>query len=378
MNPLQELVRAGDREGAIALSMSRLSMNPDDGEACGVLARMQLAGDDLASARQTLAAATPAATSHPDVQLSHVLLLTASGQLQQAATRASALAQVAPGRADVHFAAGLALFELGDVMNALGPLGRAVEQAPDHFEYHHVLGEAALEAGSFALAAQAFSQAVTLQPQALRSWQGLAEAFSGLGDITQAEPVVAEGVTLMHRAPSMLLLWSQTLFPAGRSTESLALLEEALLAAPDALAVREELARQLLGVNRIDESLAASAKADSARLGMTRAMAYQASTPPRKEEAVAAYRKALELEPDAWGPANNLGMLLFELGRVDEAVALLEECWTTSGQPQPLLNLALIRVATNHPLGPRPLAQKVLELTDDPSLVEQARRLLGL
>ena len=376
MNPLQSLVRSGDREGAVALATSRLSVQPDDAEARAVLCRMQLASGELAAARGTLAQASPAASSHPDVQLAHVLVLLAAGQAAEAVNRGTSLAQLAPSRAVVQLTLGLALFERGDIATAMGPLRRATELAPDHFEYHHTLGEAALESGSFLLSAGAFTTAVSLQPRSLDSWQGLVSAYSELGQLEKVEPVVAAGVETLKRAPAMLLLWAQTLFPA-QAEKSVALLEEARAAAPDSVAIREELARQLLGLNRLDASLAVSNPPDSARLCMTRAMTFQAAQPPRNEEAVAAYRQAMELDPDAWAPPTNLGMLLFQMGRVDEAVVVLEACWVASGQPQPLLNLALIRLATGHPAGPKALAQKVLELTDDPSMVEQAKRLLA-
>jgi Flp pilus assembly protein TadD len=91
---------------------------------------MQLASGELATARGTLAQASPAASSHPDVQLAHVLVLLAAGQAAEAVTRGTSLAQLAPNRADVQFTLGLALFERGDIATAMGPLRRRLQLEP--------------------------------------------------------------------------------------------------------------------------------------------------------------------------------------------------------------------------------------------------------
>ncbi|HYF93391.1 MAG TPA: tetratricopeptide repeat protein [Symbiobacteriaceae bacterium] len=59
----------------------------------------------------------------------------------------------------------------------------------------------------------------------------------------------------------------------------------------------------------------------------------------RLDEAEAAYREALQLDPTGWQAATNLATMLRTNGKVEQAIAVLEEVARTNGHVKPLQDL---------------------------------------
>jgi len=74
-----------------------------------------------------------------------------------------------------------------------------------------------------------------------------------------------------------------------------------------------------------------------------KALGFVASAQGRFDDALAAYRRALALDPDAWGAMINIGDVLGILGRADEALPWFERAYE-----------AMARVYERHPVQVRP------------------------
>jgi serine/threonine protein kinase/Flp pilus assembly protein TadD len=128
--------------------------------------------------------------------------------------------------------------------------------------------------------------------------------------------------------------------------------------APDHLPARLNLARVLTELSRIDE----------AAIALEQAVAFAPTSPQaaarlaeflylvRRDAAAAvpAYERAVELDPGRWQLRQQLGWILFELGRNDEAEDVLREVveWTNESAPRELLE-RIERARPAAPAGPK-------------------------
>ena len=115
------------------------------------------------------------------------------------------------------------------------------------------------------------------------------------------------------------------------------------------------------------------------------AMVLESMEPPDVEGAVTDWREAMDLAPDDWASANNLGNLLmrWEEGNADErltaASEILEEALRRApSRVEPLLNLALVTARRGDKAKAQALAKDVIKKAPpgEKELREQAERLI--
>jgi tetratricopeptide (TPR) repeat protein len=158
------------------------------------------------------------------------------------------------------------------------------------------------------------------------AWSMYAEALTDAGHDDVAAVVVAEGLR-QTKAPRLIMREALLALAHGTHARGVELMQRAAEAGePRAMA---NLALLLLGDGHPDDALAWARKAvDAAPLYAAghRARGKVALAAGQLDEARTAFERALALEPDSRVNKLNLGLVLAQLGRRDEARPLLEAC----------------------------------------------------
>lgn len=184
---------------------------------------------------------------------------------------------------------GIALHQAGQPERAEALYRAALGQDPGHMDGLHLLGVCLRRLGRAGEGAEMIRRALALRPNFTRAWINLGHALRDLGrpadsarafaEATRLEPLLAEAWRLLGAAE----------VEAGRAAEALA---------------------------AFDRAIALDAQDAGAHGG--RAMAL-AEDPARQEEAVAAFRRSLQLNPGNREVRHRLGISLVRLGRRAEA-----------------------------------------------------------
>jgi len=205
----------------------------------------------------------------------------------------------------------------------------ALERDPGSPRAWQLLGSLLLETDQTAAAVAAFTRAVTLDP-------GLAEAHDGLGmalmESEQAEAAIQAWQRVVELRPGDAQAHQNLalgLRHAGRIDDAIAAWSQAVALEPAAAELRVGLGELLQESGRTDQAQVAfseaAALAERQPAGEP-AGAAPAPEPPRRptrDDALAAFARAAELEPGDPIAHSNLGTALLDCGRIDEAIAAL-------------------------------------------------------
>ena len=243
----------------------------------------------------------------------------------------------ADGPAQVARARALRL--LGRVDEALALLGTRIEGAPKDAQALLLGAELAAELGRPELAAERFERLLELQPGATRLWLPLGQIYRELGRVEEAEralarrgrgTVVAEdgrlsAVRALGAGTDRTLLQAAAAFRLGRYELAARGFEDAVRRRPDDLELRANLVASLVRMNAVEkanrelvEIFERSSEFAPAwgLLGALHAMQG------RDEEAAAALRRSLELDPGRRESRSNLARILLRRGELEEALEM--------------------------------------------------------
>jgi tetratricopeptide (TPR) repeat protein len=129
----------------------------------------------------------------------------------------------------------------------------------------------------------------------------------------------------------------------GANEKARAKLSTAVALAPDHLPARFALARVLVELGQVDEAGSvlelATRMAPSSLPAAVRWAEYLRFVKKDLRRAVAAFERAVELAPRRWQLRHQLGLVLFELEQLDQALAVMREVceWTEESAPRELL-----------------------------------------
>ena len=159
---------------------------------------------------------------------------------------------------------------------------------------------------------------------------GLVQAFVGQGDHDEALATVLD---LVRRQPEhtyeSLGMVAWVMQTAGRDRDALAAYEEGLRYHPESLEFRLARANVLVGLKRYRAAIRAMEELlleHPRDAEVLNALGYTlADRGIRLQEAHDHIRLALELEPDSPPIVDSMGWVLYRLGRIDEALPLLEQ-----------------------------------------------------
>ena len=200
-----------------------------------------------------------------------------------------------PGDPEAHIHLGIALKEQWGLEEAVACFRRAIELRPDAPRAHYNLGNAVREQGLPDEAAACYRRALALQPDYDEARRNLDHVLGSLGEVLGEPGQPGGGRVAAEPEP----VDGQAHNNLGIALQAQGRLDQAVAAYRQAVALDPDLAE--------------------AHNNLGTALREQG----RPDEAAACYRRAIELRPDYPEAHNNLGNALRALGRLDEAIACL-------------------------------------------------------
>jgi tetratricopeptide (TPR) repeat protein len=322
-------------------------------------ARLAHALADTARAAQLMQRAAQAAATVPDYYLTAANWLLSTGAAEPARAMAVEAAALQPQSAEVRETLGQALLACGAPAQAVPHFQSAVSFEPRRLPAALGLARAALAAGDPTLASEAAESILSHLPEAdadhpeHKAMRGEAHTLLGqaLGALNQPETAFDHfhrASTLVPTAPAPWRAMARHLIEHGDQAQALATLEAgrqalALVSSPKSAPLLSDLADAYLEAGRLTEAILAlreavaadpQAFAEQRRLGSL--LRHQGAA----AEAVDVLRRALLLQPADGEALYELGQALEKLGRIDEAWSAFQQTvLTRPASAEPYLDL---------------------------------------
>jgi tetratricopeptide (TPR) repeat protein len=384
----ETLLKSGDLQQARAEAEAALKANPADRRALLALAKLAaFAGDHLQAEIFLNRAAGGTAADEADAQLVRAALHMQKGEFQEAADIYMKLAEDPP-RAEALYGLGFMMAEAERNDYARKALQKAVELEPDVGVYHFQLSRVLFALGELKDAFEHLEKSLRLNPGHVPSYLVMAIALQAGGELDAAEDILRQGLKVFPEEPNMLEALSNVLAGKGDINAAAQVAETLAKLQPNHPSAVGNLARFRMAQGKFGEALSlcqaiAERGLATAQSRSVEAMIYEGTNPPDVEGAMAAWRAAMELAPEDWAPANNLGNLLMRTPEFPEADKIAKEVLEEAhrrapDRPEPRLNLALVSFKLGDKARAKELAQELVGRgpTLEESLRDQARRLL--
>lgn len=377
---LQDLLAAGEVETAFEQACAVIRKTPADTEARVTLARLALAQADVSTAKQHLSA-VPAGEGGYWRGVSDATLLSMEGRFDEAEASFRALAKSEPQRPEAF--AGLAETAIGrgDSELALKALRKAALAAPTDWWHAYRLGMQLAKSGATEEAVTHLTAAMELNPTDARPVGALAEGLMEGGALDEAESLLREFFATEGEPVELVALLVQVLVRKGELDEArnlAVLLADEYPAQPN---LQTEAARLQLTDGEIDDAIERCERVIASGLAtattyLVRAEAAELSEPVDEQGALESYAAALELSPDDTGIQTNVGLLLMQLDRLDDALVHLEKARELEpDSAEALYNLGLVFAKRGNHEDARAVLNEALQ-TAEPLLAEEVERLL--
>ncbi|WP_163993380.1 tetratricopeptide repeat protein [Pyxidicoccus caerfyrddinensis] len=389
---MQALLKAGEVDKARARAESVLSTNKNHRDALLTLAKLASVDGDWARAEELLNRATKDGVEDTDSRLVRAALASEKGDLDGARALYTQviLESTQNPRAEAHFGLGFLLAAEEDFPGARKSLQRAVELEPEVAAYRFHLARILFALEELKLALPQLEKALELNPLHPPTYVIWSVVLQQLGEMETAENLLRQGLKLIPDHPELLNQLGAVLAARGNVSESYSLAKRLAVQFPDDASMQGNLARMMMATGHRQEALdvcrsLAHRGLSTAQTKSIEAMVLESMEPPDIEGAVSAWREAMDLDPNDWACANNLGNLLmrWEEGNADErltaAAEILEEALRRApSRAEPLLNLALVTARRGDKAKAQALARDVLKKAPagEKELREQAERLI--
>jgi pentatricopeptide repeat protein len=227
--------------------------------------------------------------------------------------------ELAPEDPELRNALGWTLFQVGRTAEAVAEYDRALKANPNHVKSHNNLALALTELGRLEEAARHFQASLQLEPKA-EIYSDLGFIMAQLGKSDEAVADYRKALELDPKCPSAHVNLAVTFVQAGALDDAEAHYRQALLGKPTA-ETHNGLAYVLARQGRGDEAIAEFRKAIDVDPHFTPAynnLADVLAKQGKLEEAEQYYRRSLAEKPSA-AAYNALGVVLRRLGKTDEA-----------------------------------------------------------
>jgi Flp pilus assembly protein TadD len=310
-----EHYRARAYETAADIFLRLAQRRNDDPIVLRMLGLCRLRSGQVAEGAQLLARAHVLAPTDPETRLHYGIAMLAGGHASEAAAHFRACIALLPQDAAPPLNLAAALLQLGDATGALLAARKAKLRAPKVPEAHYTLGLAEMAAGALEAAATSFRQATVLAPRFAEAWVNLGIVRYRLGNIMAARQAMSRALTAAPGHPAATANLAVFLRLTGEMERSETLLRDAVERGGDTAGARVNLATAQLAADRPAEALSLL------------------DGPPPLEP-----RHALH-----WRLQRVLALL--QLGRVDEARALLDDLDAVPEALMPLLHWRQVLLA---------------------------------
>ena len=181
-------------------------------------------------------------------------------------------------------------------------------------------GNDLVAAGQFAAALEQFHRAIACDPLNANPLINEAYALDRLGRYELALAVIKRAQPLAPEDPTLYLNWGNTLINLGRFKDALEPLVRATELAPSNHQAQVDLAVSYSRLERPADANAALGKA--VQLLLAQALGYGQEN--NRDKALGCYREIIRLAPQFLPAYVNAAILLEQLGRIDEAIGMLE------------------------------------------------------
>jgi tetratricopeptide (TPR) repeat protein len=386
MSAISDLLSQGRTREARQQAERVLAERPGNAEALVAVAKAQLVEGDVGPAEASIKKAEAAGAAPADVLVMRAALAGERNQVDQALALYQQALKLDSGRAEAEFGVAVMLAEQRKYAESLPHFERAVKLQPRAGVLHYHLAQNLIRMDQHQRAFEHLEQAVALNPLYPPAYQLLAKVLCILGKQQAAKRLLEEGLKLLPGDAGLRGELTNVLVQLG---DAASVARAVAQDAPDDAGAQENHALALLGAGKFPEAMAKMRALDekgvkTARLRSALAIALQAKSPPDLAGAMQAYQEAMQLDPEDWRAACDLGLLLLQKGEPKEmavarAVTVLEEARRRApGRQEVLLNLALAYVRANDRAKALDLAKQVvaLKLPDGDPAREQAERLV--
>ncbi|HWP67263.1 MAG TPA: tetratricopeptide repeat protein [Candidatus Limnocylindria bacterium] len=218
------------------------------------------------------------------------------------------------------YRAGMANANTGDYKGAERAFRRGLELAPNDVELHNALGWALFQDGRTAEAVAEYERALAVDSQHVKSHNNLALALVELGRLEEAAEHYRASLAVEPKAE----IYSDLGFimaRLGRSNEALAAYRKALALDPACASAHFNLAVAMLQAGDLAAAETHYRKALPGRPAAEthNGLGFVLGRQGRTEEAIAEFRKAIEIDPRYTPAYNNLAEALAREGKLAEA-----------------------------------------------------------
>jgi tetratricopeptide (TPR) repeat protein len=218
--------------------------------------------------------------------------------------------------------AGMANERTGDHKGAERAYRRGLEIAADNVELRNALGWSLFQDGQSAEAAAEYKRALAIDPDHVKSHNNLALALVELGQLEEAAGHFERSLAVEPKAE----IYSDLGFikaRLGKPQEAIAEYRKALALDPGCASAHFNLAVASLQAGELGDAESHYRKALPGRptAETHNGLGYVLARQGRADEAIAEFRKAVDLNPKFTPAYNNLGEALAKQGKLDEAEA---------------------------------------------------------
>jgi tetratricopeptide (TPR) repeat protein len=257
---------------------------------------------------------------NPEFSLAHhnlAMALQELGRVDEAIVHFQEALEIDPEYSQAHHNLGVALMGQGKVDEAIEHYQESLKIDPQFSKAHHNLGVALVEQGKVDEAIEHYQEVLKIDP-------GFAQTHHNLGVALVEQGRVDEAIEHYQEVLKIDPGFAQThhnlgvaLVEKGRVDEAIEHLEESLRIRPQDAQVHYNLGVALVEQGRVEaaiEHFAEALEIDPQLVDARRNLVFVV------DEAIAGYRRALQLTPDNAQMHNNLGVLLLRKGEVDAAI----------------------------------------------------------
>lgn len=251
-----------------------------------------------------------------------------AGQTEQAIEAFRAAIRANPDYSETRRNLGLALLRAGRAEEAVSELREAVERHPDNAWLHFDLGNAHLQSGQPVLAAEAFARAAENAPEMLQAHFSQANALAALERWPEALVALERALELDPAEPRARYLAAMARHKTGDSGAAVQQLEALVAEDPADRVARDGLVtvlsetgrgRRAYDILRQAPNADASLAERGQRLDTLAKLAWQIG---RRDEALAHYRAAVDLQPESSFAHTQLANALQLAGQNRQAIEL--------------------------------------------------------
>ncbi|HOK65528.1 MAG TPA: tetratricopeptide repeat protein [Anaerohalosphaeraceae bacterium] len=269
----------------------------------------------------------------------------AVGQIDQALLELSRAVQINPTLAEARTNLGNIYLQKGRIAQAIEEYQQALRFLPDDPKTLNNLGNAYLQQNELQHAAQSYLKALDFDPSLTDAHRNLAHVYRRQGLTDKALEHLRIALGLAPQEAENYLALGRLHFELKNLPAAQEMLAMALHYNPSLTAARIELGNVYLEMNRNDWAIEEFSKAlqgddvlsPYAWFGLANAYHQE----KRYEDAVYAYRQVLSRDPQNTAALQNLGNVLLDAGRIDEAVQAYQQAIQISPASGLYYNLAV-------------------------------------